>query len=303
MSKPSQKPGSSEAATRAPSKRRRTALATVLIQATLICLSIVFLFPLLWLISTAVKPIDETMRMPPVWIPSKVLWSNFWDAFTYNSDKLGYIPFLVYGRNTLVLCVLVVAGTVLSNAVVAYAFARLRWPGRDLLFAATLATMMVPFPVLMVPLFALFRELGWVGTFRPLWVPAWFASAFNIFLLRQFFRTIPFELSEAAKLDGCSELGIFRQIVLPLSKPALAVVALFSFMGTWNDFLGPLIYLLDQKTFTLGLGLQFYQSQHGGTQWNLLMAASTIVVAPVIILFFFAQKTFIQGIAITGLKG
>jgi multiple sugar transport system permease protein len=155
----------------------------------------------------------------------------------------------------------------------------------------------------MVPLFALFRNLEWIGTFRPLWVPAWFGAAFSIFLLRQFFRTIPFELSEAAKIDGCSEWRIFTQIVLPLSKPALAVVALFSFLHTWNDFLGPLIYLLNQETFTLSLGLQFYQSQHGGTQWHLLMAASTMVVGPVILVFFFAQRTFIQGITLTGIKG
>ena len=141
-----------------------------------------------------------------------------------------------------------------------------------------------------------------MGTFRPLWVGAWFGGAFFIFLLRQFFRTIPFELSEAAKIDGCSEWGIFRQVILPLSKPALAVVALFQFMYTWNDFLGPLIYLLDQKTFTLSLGLQFYQSQHGGTQYHLLMAAATMVIAPVILLFFFTQKQFIQGIVLTGLK-
>lgn len=266
-------------------------------------LSLMFLFPLLWLLSTALKPIQETTMHPIVWIPRHVQWNNFADAFTYEADKLGYIPFLVYARNTLLLCILVVAGTVLSNSLVAYSFARLKWRGRDFMFAVTLATMMVPFPVLMVPIFALFRDLHWIGTFRPLWVPAWFGSAFSIFLLRQFFRTIPFELSEAAKLDGCSEWGIYRLIVMPLSKPALAVVALFAFMGTWNDFLGPLIYLIDQKTFTLSLGLQFYQSQHGGTQWNLLMAATTIVVAPVILLFFFAQKQFIQGIALTGLKG
>jgi len=265
-------------------------------------MSVLFLFPLLWLVSTALKPIEETMRVPPVWIPSKLMWTNFADAMTYGADKLGYIPFLVYARNTLILCVLVVAGTVASNTLVAYSFARLKWKGRDAMFAATLATMMVPFPVLMVPTFALFRHLEWIGTFRPLWVPAWFGSAFSIFLLRQFFRTIPFELSEAAKIDGASEWRVFRDVVLPLCKPAIAVVALFSFMGTWNDFLGPLIYLLDQKTFTLALGLQFYQSQHGGTQWNLLMAASTIVVAPVIVLFFFTQRLFIQGIALTGLK-
>lgn len=269
----------------------------------LAALSLVFLFPLLWLLSTALKRIDETTMHPIVWIPKHPQWHNFKDAFVYGADQLGYIPFLVYARNTVLLCILVVAGTVISNSLVAYAFARLRWKGRDFMFAVTLATMMVPFPVLMVPVFALFRDLHWIGTFRPLWVPAWFGSAFSIFLLRQFFRTIPFELTEAAKLDGCSEWGIYRLIVLPLSKPALAVVALFAFMGTWNDFLGPLIYLIDQKTFTLSLGLQFYQSQHGGTQWNLLMAATTIVVAPVILLFFFAQKQFIQGIALTGLKG
>jgi multiple sugar transport system permease protein len=163
--------------------------------------------------------------------------------------------------------------------------------------------MMVPFPVLMVPTFALFQKLHWIGSFRPLWIPAWFGSAFNIFLLRQFFRTIPFELSEAAKIDGCSEWNIFRMVVLPLAKPALSVVALFTFMGTWNDFLGPLIYISNQGMFTLGLGLQAFQSQNGGTEWNLLMAASTIVIAPIIVLFFFTQKQFIQGIAVTGLKG
>lgn len=278
-------------------------LGRALIYAALISLSVLFALPLLWLISTSLKPIEETMRMPPVWIPSVIQWSNFREAVVYGADTLGYIPFLVYARNTLLLCVLVVLGTVTSNALVAYAFARLRFPGRELFFRATIATMMIPFVVLMVPIFGMFRDLGWIGTFRPLWVPAFFGSAFNIFLLRQFFRTIPMELSEAAKLDGCSEWGIFSQVVLPLAKPALAVVALFTFMGTWNDFLGPLLYLQDQSMFTLGLGLQAYQSQHGGTQWHLLMAASTIVVLPVVVLFFFAQKQFIQGIAVTGLKG
>ncbi|MGV3614133.1 MAG: carbohydrate ABC transporter permease [Fimbriimonas sp.] len=275
----------------------------LIVQALLIGLSAIFLFPFLWLLSTALKPIEETMTQPPTWIPSQWQWGNFWAAIIRGHEALGYYPFLVYARNTLVLCVLIVSGTVASNALVAYSFARLRWPGREIAFAITLATMMVPFPVLMVPTFALFRNLEWIGTYRPLWIPAWFGSAFSIFLLRQFFRTIPFELSEAAKLDGASEWRIFRDVILPLSKPALAVVALFSFMSAWNDFLGPLIYLLDQKTFTLSLGLQFYQSQNGGTQWNLLMAASSMVIAPVIILFFFTQRLFIQGIAITGLKG
>jgi len=284
------------------SLKRTSQAKTAWTHFVLVALGVVFVMPLLWMIVTALKPIEETMSSPPKWIPSKFLWENFPNAISYRSEELGYIPFLVYARNTLVLAFLTVTGAVFSNALVAYAFARLKWPGRDLLFAATLATMMVPFPVLMVPTFALFKHLGWVGTFRPLWVPAFFAGAFSIFLLRQFFLTIPLELSEAAKIDGCSEFGIFRRIILPLAKPALTVVALFTFMGTWNDFIGPLIYLNDQNTFTLSLGLQAYQSQHGGTQWNLLMAASCVVVLPVIVIFFFAQKTFIQGIATSGLK-
>ncbi len=273
-----------------------------LTHAVLIVLSCAFLFPLVWMVLTSLKPIEETMRIPPTWLPGEPQWKNYTDAITYGSDKLGYIPFLIYARNTLLIAILGVAGTVMSNALVAYAFARLRWPGRDFAFAVTLATMMVPFPVLMVPIYDLFKDLGWIGTFRPLWVPAFFGSAFNIFLLRQFLRTIPFELSEAARIDGASEWRIFMDVVMPLSKPALAVVALFHFMHTWNDFLGPLLYLQDQRMFTLSLGLQFYQSQAGGTQWNLLMAASFLVVAPVIVLFFFTQKQFIQGIASTGIK-
>ena len=282
-------------------KEKKFSLATVHI--VLIVLSLIFVSPLLWMVTTAIKPIEETMTATPTLLPSKFLWDNFPKAVTYGSKELGYIPFLLYARNTLMVTLLCVAGSVCSNAVVAYAFARLRWPGRDFFFAVTLATMMVPFPVLMVPTFGLFKWLGWVGSFRPLWVPAFFGSAFSIFLLRQFFRTIPMELSEAAKIDGCSEVRIFTDILLPLAKPALAVVALFTFMGTWNDFMGPMIYLSEQETFTLSLGLQAYQSQHGGTQWNLLMAAATVVILPVIVVFFFAQKMFIQGIATSGLKG
>ncbi|HLK58258.1 MAG TPA: carbohydrate ABC transporter permease [Chthonomonadaceae bacterium] len=274
-----------------------------LMHLALMAASVLFIFPLVWLIMTSLKPVEDTMKVPPVWIPKVFHFENYPQAFVYQSDQLGYIPFLVYARNTLVLAILTVSGAVASNALVAYAFARMRWKGRDFLFAATLATMMVPFPVLMVPTYALFKALHWTDTFRPLWVPAWFGNAFSIFLLRQFFRTIPFELSEAARIDGCSEWGIFRHVILPLSKPALAVIALFTFMGTWNDFMGPLIYLTRQELFTLGLGLQAYQTQHGGTPWHLLMAATTMVIAPVLILFFFTQKQFIQGIAVTGLKG
>lgn len=280
----------------------RKLTSTALTHIALVALSIIFIMPLLWMFSTSLKPITETLTSPPKWIPSEVLWSNYPDAIKFNSEQLGYIPFLVYARNTVIVTVLTIVGSVLSNALVAYSFARLRWPGRDAFFGVTLATMMIPFPVIMVPTFALFRWLGWVGTFKPLWVPAFFASAFSIFLLRQFFRTIPMELSEAAKLDGCSEFRIFTDVIVPLAKPALTVVALFTFMGSWNDFLGPLIYLVDQNTFTLSLGLSAYQTQHGGTPWNLLMAATLLVILPVLLVFFFAQKVFIQGIATSGLK-
>lgn len=292
---------------RPPSTRNRRAKGEVLLKNSathfiLLALSAMFLFPFVWMLLTAVKPMTEVMHDPVIWVPSKFEWHNFTDAMTYGEDSLGFMPFAVYARNTILLCILTVSGAVVSNALVAYSFARLKWPGRDFMFAVTLATMMVPFPVLMVPTFALFRHLDWLGTFRPLWVPMWFANAFNIFLLRQFFRTIPFELSEAAQLDGANEWKIFLGVVMPLCKPALAVVALFTLMGTWNDFMGPLIYLMDQKHFTLALGLQFFQTQHGGTPFNLQMAASAVVILPVIVLFFFTQRLFIQGISITGLK-
>lgn len=284
-------------------RRTRENLRQAATHGVLLLLSIVFLAPLLWMVSTAVKPLDQTMVSPPVWIPERPQWENFWKALSYNAEDLGYIPFLVYGRNTLYVTVLAVIGSVVSNTLVAYSFARLRWRGRDLLFGVTLATMMVPGPVLMVPTYVLFREFGWIGTFRPLWVPAFFGGAFNIFLLRQFLKTIPMELSEAARIDGASEWQTFLRVIVPLARPALTVVALFTFMWAWNDFMGPLLYLTDQHTFTLSMGLQFFQSQHTGTPWNLLMAASLIVVLPVILVFLFAQRVFIQGIATTGIKG
>jgi multiple sugar transport system permease protein len=268
----------------------------------LVVLSVIFIFPFLWMLTTSLKTTGETITNPPTWVPSKVMWENFPTAILYGRSQLGYIPFLVYARNTIIITILSVCGSVLSNAIVGYSFARLKWPGRDWFFGITLATMMVPFPVTMVPSFTLFKWLGWVGTFKPLWVPAFFGGAFSIFLMRQFFKKIPFELSEAAKIDGASEFKIFTEVIMPLAKPALAVVALFTFMGSWNDYLGPLIYLADQGSFTLSLGLQAFQTQHGGTPWNLLMAASILVILPILIVFFFAQKLFIEGISTSGIK-
>ena len=283
-------------------KRTRSPLAKVLLaHACLLLLSLIFVAPLLWMLSTSLKLEKNTMG-PPQWIPNPFVWTNFQDAINHGKEEFGFPPFLVYARNSVIVALLSVGGAVISNCLVAYSFARLKWKGREAFFAVTLATMMVPFPVLMVPTFSLFKWLGWVGTFKPLWVPMFFGSAFSIFLLRQFFLTIPFELSEAAKLDGASEIRIFSDILLPLSKPAIAVVALFTLMGAWNDFLGPMIYLVDQKSFTLALGLQAYQTQHGGTPWNLLMAATLMVILPILIIFFFAQKVFLQGIATSGLK-
>jgi multiple sugar transport system permease protein len=272
--------------------------------AGLLLVSAAFLLPFVWMLSTSVKPLEQTTEYPPRFIPETFQPQNYLDVITHEK-----MHFLLFARNTLIIAVLAVIGTTLSSALVAYGFARIRFKGRGILFALMLSTMMIPFPVMMVSLFVIFRWLGdcgmgqWLGTYRPLWVPAWFGSAFSIFLLRQFFMTIPDELSEAARIDGCSELGIFFRIILPLSRPALAVVALFTFMWAWNDFLGPLVYIQDQGQYTLSLGLQTFQSAHGGTEFHYLMAAAVMVLAPVMVLFFLAQKTFIQGIATTGVKG
>lgn len=223
-------------------------------------------------------------------------WSNY--IIIFNA-----IPFFRFFLNTMKVAIIGTIATTLSSAFVAYGFARINWKGRDLVFILCLATMMIPFPVTMIPLYTIFKKLGMVGTLQPLWVPAFFAGAFNIFLLRQFFMTLPKDISEAACIDGCSEFQIFYKIILPLSKPALAVVALFHFMYAWNDFMGPLIYLNKQETYTLALGLRQFQSKQGGTEWHLLMAGSVLIIMPIIVLFFFAQKTFIQGIALTGTKG
>lgn len=213
------------------------------------------------------------------------------------------IHFLRSLLNTLFLCAMVVCGTTISSMVVAYGFAFLEFTGREVLFGVTLATMMIPFPVVMIPVYLLYRDLGWVGTFKPLWVASWFGSAFFIFLLRQFYLGLPRDLLDAARIDGCSELETLWHVVVPLSRPAIAMIALFTFLGTWKDFLGPLIYLNHESQFTLSLSLQAFASEHGGTPWHLLMAASTVFSLPLIILFFFAMRTFIRGISMTGLKG
>jgi multiple sugar transport system permease protein len=261
----------------------------------LITVGLSFLLPFYWLLATSLKTDSQVFQNPPVWVPHPMMWHNYPRALTY-------IPFLRYTINTLVIAGLSVFGTVFSCALAAYGFSRIKWPGRDFLFIVLLSTMMLPAQVTMIPVFAIFKNLGWVGSIKPLVVPAFFGNAFFIFMLRQFYRSIPKELSESAKLDGCSELGIFWNIILPLSRPAIAMVALFTFIGSWNDFMGPLIYLNDDLKYTLSVGLQQFLSQHG-SEWSLLMAASTVMTIPIIILFFLTQKTFIEGITFTGIKG
>ncbi len=282
---------------------RRTLFQRFSSHAILWILALIFTAPFVWLVSTSLKSISQALADPPVLIPHPVMFKNY--SKVIHNDRL---DFPLYARNTLIIATLAVLGTVISSSLVAYAFARIRFKGRTTLFIIMLATMMIPFPVVMVPLYSIFRFVGdhtplqMLGTSRPLWLPAWFGSAFNIFLLRQFFLTIPEDLSEAARIDGCSEFGIYWRIMLPLARPALAVVALFTFMGAWNDFLGPLVYLQRPEQWTLSLGLQGFQSQLGGAEWPLMMAASVLVIVPIIVLFFLTQRTFIQGIATTGIK-
>jgi multiple sugar transport system permease protein len=263
-----------------------------------------FLLPLVWMVSTSLKPEDQAASAELRLLPTPVSRTPAYAAANYRdvwTDRTVHFP--LYLRNSLIVAVLGVVGMTLSSAVVAYGLARVRWRGRGAVFAVTLATMMIPFPVLMAPLYLVFREMGLIGTLTPLWLPAWFGNAFNIFLLRQFYMGIPRELDEAATIDGLGHWGIFWRIIVPLSRPALAVVALFHFIYVWNDFLGPLIFITDRDQFTLALGLQLYQGQAGGTRWSLLMAASTLVVLPIVVLFLLTQRTFVRGISSDGLKG
>jgi len=272
----------------------------------LVAFAFAFALPLIWMFLTSVKPGEQTVLAGDGVL--SVLPSPISKTPAYAAENFGkvlrdpVVDFPLYLRNTLVVTILTVMGTVVSSAIVAYGFARVQWRGRNVAFGVMLATMMIPFPVIMGPLYVLFKELGWIGTFKPLWVPAWFGHAFSVFLLRQFFLGIPRELNDAAKIDGCNHWQTFTLVILPISKPALTVVALLQFVFAWNDFLGPLIFLTDRNQYTLALGLQLYQSQTGNTPWNLLMAATTIVILPVVIMFLIAQRALIEGIATQGMR-
>ncbi|MBS4219193.1 carbohydrate ABC transporter permease [Bacillus sp. FJAT-49711] len=260
----------------------------------LIIASIFFIIPFIWLVSTSLKPITQIFSYPPEWIPSPFRFQNYIDA-------MSYIPFFTYLKNTVLITFLSTLGVIISCPLVAYSFAKLRWKGRNVFFIITIAVMMIPGQVTMIPLFLIFNKMGWVGTPLPLIIPAFFGAPFYIFLLRQFFLGLPDTLRDSAKIDGASELRIYLQIMLPLAKPALLAVGLFQFMGSWTDFLGPLLYLTDETQYTLSLGLQQFQNQMG-TEWGLMMAVSTMMTLPIIIMFFFMQKTFIQGITFSGIK-
>ncbi len=268
----------------------------------LVVLAFTFMLPFIWMATSALKTDSQVYTIPPVWIPIPPQWRNFPDAWrTYNFNLYMFNTVFRYAIPTTI-------GVTLSSAVVAYGFARISWKGRDVLFFICLATMMVPFQVTMVPLFITFKNFGLINTYWPLVLPAFFGSPYFIFMLRQFYRTIPVELSDAAYIDGANEFEILWKIILPLAKPALTVVALFQFMNAWNDYLGPLIYLNqeDMKTIALGIeGLRRTIAQVGGVRlaYPYLMAVSTLVTLPILVAFFFAQRTFIEGISLTGIKG
>ncbi|HNR67077.1 MAG TPA: carbohydrate ABC transporter permease [bacterium] len=265
----------------------------------LVAVSLVFLTPLLWMISSSLQSLEGVFRVPFHWIPENLQWQNYRDAMTL-------IPFARYVLNTTVISIAIIAGGVFSSTLVAYGFSRFRFRGRDKLFGLCLATMMLPGQVTMIPLYVLFARLGWIDTYLPLIVPALFGSPFYIFLLRQFFLSIPYEYDEAALLDGASRFRIYWQIILPLARPAIATVVVFSFMGAWNDFFNPLIYINSFEKATLTLGLNSLKAQiigAGQTQWHVLMAASVLVLIPNVLVFFLAQRQFIKGINVGGLRG
>lgn len=254
------------------------------------------LFPLAWMLSTALKDKYAVMALPPEWIPQPILWENFYTALTF-------MPFDRFFLNTAFITALALIGHVASSAIIAFAFARLRAPGRGLLFGLVLSTMMLPGQVTLIPTYVLFSKLDWLDTFRPLIVPAYFGSPFYIFLLRQYYMTIPLEMDEAARIDGASLLRVFWQIILPLSRAPLTTVAIFSFMWNWNNFFGPIIYINSYENWTLSIALKGFTGMYGQTRWDLLMAASLMVLLPCVVLFFFTQRHFIQGIVISGVKG
>ena len=266
-----------------------------LIYIVLLLGAMLIFFPFAWTISTSLKTEQQTLEYPPTWIPDPVQVENYPDALTAR-------PFDRYYLNTAIITVFSVIGQVFSSAVVAYGFARFRFPGRNILFLIVLSTLMIPFHMLIIPRFILFKYLGWLDTFLPLIIPNFFGGAFSIFLLRQYFLTIPLDLDEAAKMDGANSFQRFIRIILPLARPALGAVAVFEFMSSWNDFLSPLIYLSSERNYTVSLGLAAFRNDYF-TAWHLYMAAAAVAMLAPLAVFFIAQKYFISGVALTGSGG
>lgn len=277
-------------------QRLQRVLSSAVHQITLTLVAVVLLTPLFWMLTTAVKETGKEWLIPPQWIPNPIVFENFPQALTA-------LPFHLFFRNTVVIAFLATVGTVLTSTMAGFAFARLRFPFRDQIFILVLATMMLPHVVTLIPTFLLFKALGWLNTYLPLIVPYWLGgTAFSIFLSRQFFMGIPYELDEAARVDGASSYRIYASLILPLSPPLVASLAIFSVLHHWNDFMGPLIFLNHMETRTLALGLRSFQGSFAAN-YNLMMAAATTAVIPVIVLFFSAQRYFMKGIVMTGLAG
>jgi len=272
----------------------RKARRVALLEALLLILAAVFLVPFVWLISTSLKPETQVFSQSINWIPHPVMWSNY-------AKAVNEFPFWQYLRNTLTVCVAVVIGATASSSFVAYGLSRVKWPGREALFVVVLGTLILPYQVTMIPLFLVFKDFGWLNTYLPLTIPSFFGNPFFIFLFRQFYLGLPSEISDAARIDGYGDLQIYLRLILPLSKPVLATTAIFSFIGAWSDFLGPLIYLTDASKYTLAIGVQQVMGQD--PHWTQLMAIGVLMTLPILILFFFAQRTFIQGISFSGIKG
>jgi multiple sugar transport system permease protein len=272
---------------------------TVLRGACLIALcvgAVLAMIPIAWMVSTSLKTSGSVLLLPPRWIPHPIMWSNYAQALTAQ-------PFNIYYRNTITYTVLAVFGETLSSAMVAFALARLRGPGSRWFLVIIISTMMLPWQVTLIPQFLLFRQLNWINTLRPLIVPTYFGSAFFIFLLHQFFMTIPDEMDDAARIDGANDFQIFAWVTLPMSGAAIATVAIMSFMYHWNNFLGPLIYLSSKDELVVTVALQRFTAAYGATRWDLLMAASLVALLPCVLLFFFTQRYYVQGIVVSGVKG
>jgi ABC-type glycerol-3-phosphate transport system permease component len=258
-------------------------------------LIVIYGVPFLWLVASSLKTSTELFAVPTVWVPKVPQWSNY--ALSITS-----FPFLLYLRNTLLIVFCNIVGSVISATLAGYGFARVKWKGRNVVFVIVLMTMMLPFQVTMIPLFMVFQRLRWIGTFYPLTVTPFLGNAFFIFLMRQFFLTIPDALSEAAIIDGAGEFRIFARICVPLVRPAIATVSIFAFLNSWNDFMGPLLFLTRDRLYTLSIGIQQIMSIND-PRWNLLMAMGVMMTVPVLIIFFLLQKYFIQGISFAGIKG